>query len=50
MKKKAATAVIIAFIAGIVVGALGYYAYYESRMSDAEKAVRKLAREGKKLK
>lgn len=47
--KKISAAVIIAFIVGVAVGALGYYAYYESQMSDAEKAVRALAKAGKQL-
>ncbi len=48
MKKKP-TAVIIALVIGIIIGAVGYYVYYESQMSEAEKLVRKASRSGKKL-
>ena len=47
--KKNTSAVIIALIVGIVIGAVGYYIYYESQMSEAEKAVRKVARGGKSI-
>lgn len=49
MKKNPTLAVIIAFVIGLVIGAVGYYIYYESQMSEAEKIVRSAARGGNKL-
>ena len=49
MKKNSTLAIIIALVLGIVIGAVGYYIYYESQMSDLEKAARATARSGQKL-
>ena len=49
MKKNSTVAIIIALVLGIVIGAVGYYVYYESQMSDLEKAARATAKSVQKI-